>query len=49
MEAEGLGKLLQSLSEELCCRGLVEQHKVQDEQNDDETRTPQKVHISEFF
>jgi hypothetical protein len=51
MEAEDPGKLLQSYSEELCSKGLVEleQCKAQDEQNDDEARAPLKVHSSEFY
>lgn len=51
MEAEDRDKLLQSYSEELCSKGLVEpeQCKAQDEHNDDEARTPLKVHSSEFY
>jgi hypothetical protein len=51
MEAEDPDKLLQSYSKELCSKGLVEleQCKAQDEHNDDEARTPLKIHSSEFY
>jgi flagellar motor component MotA len=44
-EAEDLGKLLQSHSEELCSKGLVElkQHKLQDEDDDNKTKTHLKL------
>jgi hypothetical protein len=37
--------------QELCSKGLVEleQHKVQDDHDDNKTRTPLKVHSSEFY
>jgi hypothetical protein len=51
MEAEDPGRLLQSYNEELCSKGLVEleQCKAQDEHNDNEARTPLKIHSSKFY